>query len=235
MSLPFTPEDAKNLVSDPTSSLCGNLVRTLLRLPVLFYQLISELFDDAGSPKSVPKAGDMIQSFSSAGEDTHRKLCNGQALDKTQFALLYAAVGDVFNTMPDEHGVAQAAPGGNLFRVPRCGGRFALATGSLDSTTAVNLGSVGGEEEHVLLAIELAKHTHKVWPVDDGDGNAGKVWSHFDAGGESDTAGLGKPIMPDDANSAQTVLQAEEQDTGDEGHNTMPPYYGVFTYIITGI
>lgn len=228
--LPFTPAEAQGLISDPTSSLCGNLVKTLLRLPVLFWQLVTELFDDSGNPKGILSAGDIKYSFSTVGEDAHWKLCNGQTLDKTTHAILFAAIGSTYDTMG-----GQSAPGGNLFRVPKCSARFPLTTGTLPSSTGVGVGDTGGEEDHVLTDIELAKHTHKVWPVDDGDGNAGKIWSHFDAGGESDTASLGKPIMPDDGLSAQTVLQAEEQDTGDEGHNTMPPYFGVYTLICTGI
>lgn len=230
MSLPFTPEDARGLISDPTSSLCGNLVKTLLRLPVLFYQLINFLFDDSGNPKAMFSAGDIKYSFSTVGEDAHWKLCNGQTLDKDDHAVLFAAIGATYDTMD-----GQSAPGGNLFRVPKCSAKFPLTTGSLPSTTSVSVGDTGGEEDHVLTEIELAKHTHNCWPQDDGDGNAGKLWRHRDPGSGSDTVDLTTGIEPNNSGSATTLLVAEEQATGDGGHNTMPPYFGVYTLICTGI
>jgi len=102
--------------------------------------------------------------------------------------------------------------------------RFPLAAGTSPKPTTVSVGDTGGEEDHVLTAIEVAKHQHPVWPADGGDGNTGKLWSHFDAGGESCASGTSKPIIPTDDCSDQTALNATQQTDGDAGHNNMPPY-----------
>lgn len=220
--LDFTPADAKALISDPTSSLCGNFVRTLLRLPVLFYELVSELYDASGIPKNTFRAGDIKYSFSVAGEDDHWKLCNGQTFNKNDYPDLFAAIGHIFDTMDDEHDVAQSSPGGDLFRVPRCGGRFPLVTGSLDSTTAVSSGSTGGEEKHVLIETEMPKHDHTVQFI----GTYTSVTSTARFGGEP-TGGV-----PDFSNADCPVT---DEKGNDESHNNVPPYFGIYMLICTGI
>lgn len=103
--------------------------------------------------------------------------------------------------------------------------RFPLAAGTSPKPTTVSVGNTGGEEDHVLISNEVAKHQHQVWPADGGDGNTAKEWSHFDAGGESCNPGLSKPVMPtDDCSSGKTTLVASYQTDGDAGHNNMPPY-----------
>lgn len=216
MALPFTPEESRALISDPTSSLCGNFVRTLLRLPVLFDQLIRYLFDADGNPLGLLQAGDKIESFTPLTETAHRKLCNGQTLDKTTYAVLFAAIGSTYDTMD-----GQSAPGGNLFRVPKCGARFALANGSLPVGGAVGNGDVGGEEQHALTVAELPAHYHtttlKKSTYDIGPDTL------FATGNGQDTGDYPDQLI-------------DSSDTGDDdAHNNLPPYYGVYVYIVTGI
>ena len=230
-SAPPTPDEALVLVSDPTASLCGNFVRSLLRLPVLFYNLVSWLLDDSGAGIRTIEAGDLIYSFAPLVSNQHRLRCDGASYSTTTYAVLYTAIGNAYDTMD-----GQSAPGAGFFRVPKCGARFPLATGSLPVAGAVSLGSVGGEEQHVLTAAEVAKHEHLVWPENGGDGNASKNWCHFDwGGGGADSRIDQAPIMPNDVFPTQTRLIAEEQDQEDAGHNTIPPYFGVHCYIATGI
>ncbi len=244
--LPFTPSDAQALIPDPTSSLCGNFIAALLQLPVKFYQLVVSLVDDDGNFKQLLKAGDKVESFAPLAESDHRKLCNGQELSKTDFAALYAAIGDAFATMD-----GQAAPAGTNFRVPKCGARFALAVGTLPSATAVSLGGVGGEEKHVLTAAEGAligaDHDHTVGRMGDNTDDDGYFLT-----GTSDKEGNARGVTGDsnvnqtaniNAKSGQYLVTSGVNDlpvdgSDDplpaDGHLTMPPYYGIFVYIITG-
>lgn len=221
MSAPFTPEDAKALISDPTSSMCGNFVKTLLRLPVLFYQFVSAFVDADGNWIRTVEPGDYIYSAAPLAESAHRKLCNGQELSKTTYAVLYAAIGDVYATMD-----GQSAPATGNFRVPKASARFALAVGTLPSSTAVSLGSVGGEEKHTLTEAELAPHDHDL-----------SVLKHSDTTHENDLDGLNA-----DFTGSSTPLVKTDVACGDGAetpaatpHNTMPPYFGAYVYISTGI
>jgi len=100
--------------------------------------------------------------------------------------------------------------------------RFPLMAGTTAKPTTYSIGDVGGEEEITLTAAQVAKHQHPVWPADGGDGNVGKLWSHFDAGGESCASGTSKPIIPTDDCADQTGLNATQQTDGDEAHPNMP-------------
>jgi len=102
--------------------------------------------------------------------------------------------------------------------------RFPLAAGTSATPTTVSPGDTGGSEEVTLTAAQVAKHQHPVWPADGGDGNTGKLWSHFDAGGESCASGTSKPIIPTEVCADQTALNATQQTDGDEPHSNMPPY-----------
>ncbi len=85
---------------------------------------------------------------------------DGRALSRTTYAALFALLGTTWNTFR-----GQSDPGGTLFRVPWSSGLVAVAAGSAGSapvTSARTLGSVGGEETHVLIEAEIPAHVHSV-------------------------------------------------------------------------
>ncbi len=238
--LPFSQSDAKALIADPTSSLCGVFLKTLLELPLRFWQLIVALTDTDGNLIKTFQAGDKIESFAPLAEDAHRKLCNGQELSQTTYAVLYAAIGDTFATMD-----GQSAPASGNFRVPKCGARVALACGTLPSTLAVGLGDVGGEENHILTPAEAAvnaNHTHTVGRMIDNTDDDGRFLT-----GTSTKTGTGRGIFGnagtndvgniEDETGLALVTSGVNEDlsAGGSPHNTLPPYYGVYVYIHTGI
>lgn len=106
--------------------------------------------------------------------------------------------------------------------------RFPLGAGTSPKPTTVSVGGTGGAEEVVLTAAQVAKHQHKVWPSDGGDGNTGMIWSHVDPGSESCTSDLEKGIQPSDDCPNQTTLLANFQTDGDEAHPNMGPYRAGF-------
>ena len=235
MSAPFTPDESKALISDPTSSLCGNFVKTLLRLPVFFYQFVSALVDSTGQWILFPSPGDYIFSAAPLADTNHRKLCNGQELSKTNYAVLYAAIGDVYATMD-----GQAAPSSGNFRVPKVGARMPMANGTLPSSTAVANGGVGGEEKHKLTVAEGGMnpehiHTTGRMSADSNDDFGDDVVLLT---GTSDKDGPSRQIFGDNQiNSAQTLgdktgayTVTSDVNNGVAAadfteHNTLPPYW----------
>jgi|SRR6185295_17842747 len=214
---PFTKAEAKALIPDPTSSLCGVFVKTLLQLPVFFYQWISSFVGDDGEYIRTVEPGDLIYSFAPLVSNQHRLRCDGASYSTTTYAVLYAAIGNAFDTMD-----GQSAPGAGFFRVPKCGARFPLATGSLPLSGAVALGSVSGEERHVLLVAEMPKHKHATTlhrsSPDSGPDNLFATGNGPDDGGD----------YPDQTYDTSEV-------GSDTAHNNIPPYFGVHCYIATGI
>lgn len=167
-TVPPTPDEAKALISDPTSSLCGNFVKTLLRLPVLFHQLILSLVNADGSFKNIVQTGDYIFA-ATATENDDRLLCNGQEVSKTEFADLYAAIGDVFGT---------PAIGTN-FVLPDWRGRFPRGVGNVTIDTvalAITNGGTGGspkDQSVTLAANHIPPHQHKLG-VEDNNATQGE-------------------------------------------------------------
>lgn len=204
---PVLPSDAKAVISDPNSSLCDNFIRTLLRLPVLFYQFLNWLLDANGNVseafrQQVQKPGDLIFSAAPLSEDNSRLLCNGQEVSQTTFPGLYAAIKDVYG---------DAGPGN--FKLPDFRARSPMAVGILvDSGTEVGLGDSIGEELHKLTVDELAKHRHQVnFKIDPQSGDATQCLVG---------AGTQREVDTDDAG-------------GDSPHNTVHPCFGCFVYIST--
>lgn len=233
MTNDFVPDDAKALISDPTSSLCGNFTKTLLRLPVLFYQLVSKLVNADGTFKSQVLTGDLIYS-AVATETADRLLCNGQEVSKTTYADLYAAIGDVFGT---------PAVGTN-FKLPdhRC--RFPAGVGSVTIDTVpltVALASTGGstkDQSITLLETDIPPHQHKVGVEDDND-----------AQGESTTPANGYKYLKVDS-AANLYIAAvptnatvyklsvdKQQEVADQTDVVVPhqssPWIGVYVLIKT--
>lgn len=165
MSAPaFTPDDAKALIPSPTASLCGNFVKALFRLPVLFYQLCKSLMNDDGTFKVTVATGDLIFSAAPSAEDANRLLCNGQEVSKTTYADLYAVVGDIYGT---------PAVGTN-FKLPDFRDRFPLGVSATNA-----LASTGGStdaQEITLAVTDIPPLQHKL-AVEDNNNSQGEAVS----------------------------------------------------------
>lgn len=108
---------------------------------------------------------------------------------------------------------APSSAGGAMWEIDtNWTGRSPMGVGIVPTSNpskTLSLSEDFGNGARLNLTQEVAPHTHNVWPVDNGDGNADKNWSHFDAGGETCAGGTGFPISPNDACPLQTLLRAD--------------------------
>lgn len=107
--------------------------------------------------------------------------------------------------------------------------RFPLGAGTspAPASTTVNSGDIGGEEDHVLLKDELPAASLKMFTDEEVAGNT-PIGDNFVArAGTSPGGDFEYRMQPRSGTNEPAVGNTEVMGDGD-GHNTMPPYLGVF-------
>jgi microcystin-dependent protein len=94
-----------------------------------------------------------VFDFAGATAPTGFLLCQGQAISRTTYSGLYAALGG--SSSPWGQG-----DGSTTFNVPDLRGAASIGAGQGTGLTSRALGAIGGEESHLLTVAELAVHTH---------------------------------------------------------------------------
>ncbi len=114
-------------------------------------------------------------------------LCYGQAVSRTTYAGLYAAISTTYGT----------GDGSTTFNLPDCRGRVSAGKDDMGGTSANRLtnqsgglngdtlGATGGAETHTLVTSEIPAHTHEIRHATDGAGS-----SDYLSGGGSNNAGV---------------------------------------------
>lgn len=172
-----------------------------------------------------------VSSFAGTSEPTGWLFCYGQAVSRTTYAALFAAIGTTYGVgdgtttfnLPDLRGrviAGQDDMGGTSAN------RLTNQTGGLDGDT---LGATGGAETHTLTEAQLAAHYHFTrWEGTSNDQNASPAASRYAAsiynpGGDNDAfSGF--------TNNAANV--ARSSSTGGGGaHNNIQPTI-ILNYII---
>lgn len=110
----------------------------------------------------------VIQMFAGSTPPAGWLLCDGSAVSREDYAVLYAAIGDTWG----------AGDGSTTFNLPDLRGRAPIGAGTGSGLTARTLGGTVGAETHTLTAAQsgLPAHTHTYWT--DGDkylGNADSI------------------------------------------------------------
>ena len=153
----------KNVVSNPSASLCGNFINTLLKLPLLLYQFISTMIDTGGNltvtfMAMIYTPGDIKVSAAAQITSPVWLLCDGSEYAKTTYPDLYAAIGDIYGTAPWP---APSNPAN--FRVPNYHYQTLIGVGSVTGSVAspptgpfyqghsIAIGGQTGEDMHVLV------------------------------------------------------------------------------------
>lgn len=143
-----------------------------------------------------------VQAFAGTAIPSGWLDCNGDAVSRTTYADLFAAIGTTWGV----------GDGATTFNVPDLRGRVVVAAGTGSGLTARNIGDVLGEEEHTLDVAEMPAHTHDIVT----HANFSSVVGTFVAGAESATT-LSTPTT--------------EGAGGGDPHNNMQPSL-VMRYII---
>lgn len=184
-----------------------------------------------------PVSGDIVGSLRSAGSispfagssaPAFSLLCYGQAVSRTIYSYLFAAIGTTYGSgdgsttfnVPDLRGRA-------LFGLDNMGGTPAgrltgSNTGNISSPTT--LGSAGGEENHIVLTAEMPNHTHTATVTDPGHlhtMNTGPFVSGSQIFLSNAASSTGQT---EQTNSATTGISVSNAAIGGGGsHNTTPP------------
>jgi microcystin-dependent protein len=123
------------------------------------------------APKQAPglsmPAGSMAM-FAGSSAPSGWLLCQGQAVNRTANAALFAAIGTTWG----------AGDGSTTFNVPDLRGRAPIGAGTGPSLSARALGATGGAETHVLSIAEMPAHTHTF-------GTSGSGGGGITSGGQS--------------------------------------------------
>ena len=135
---------------------------------------------------SVPSGA--IMPFAGSTAPSGWLLSYGQAISRTTYAALFAAIGTA-------HGVGD---GSTTFNVPDMRGRVVAGQDNMGGSTAsrltsggsgiagTTLGASGGSETHTLTTAQLASHTHS---YNVGSANSGSVSANDQSGGSTSPSG----------------------------------------------
>lgn len=156
---PVVIDDFKNVIPDPTSSLCGNFVKALLKLPVLLYKFLKVIIDSDGNLTVgfknliialTQQPGDIKISGANATPSGWLP-CDGSAVARTTYAALFAVIGETFGP----------GDGVNTFKVPDLRGHYPLGRSSTYTLgEEVNVGA--NDYKHKIVVAELPAHKHWV-------------------------------------------------------------------------
>lgn len=139
-------------------------------------------------------------------------LCNGQAVSRTTYAALYAALGG--GASPWGQG-----DGATTFNVPDFRGSVPMGAGTRPGLTTRTVGQFVGEEKHVLSSGEMPSHSHAITDpghahglTDPGHIHAITDPGHGHGGGTSSDSAIG--LLANAACVAGTVSNAVAAVTG---------------------
>lgn len=139
-------------------------------------------------------------------------LCNGQSLDRTQYAELFRLIGTKYGTTNSSN-----------FRVPDLSGRFLVGVG-----TGYSLGDTGGSQTVALTAAQMPIHSHDVTGKADQAGRAGVGMYASNVSG-----GSGWQVLSTTETGSLSGLTTTSAGSG-QAHENRPPYFAIEYIIRTG-
>lgn len=123
----------------------------------------------------------IVAPYGGTSEPTGWLFCYGQAINRTTYAALFAAIGTTYG----------AGDGSTTFNLPDLRGRVVAGqddmggssanrlTGQSGGLNGDNLGATGGAETHTLSGTEMPAHQHQYNVASNG---AGSLWARGQAG-----------------------------------------------------
>lgn len=120
----------------------------------LMQEYIEEAIEEGGGGGGV--SGDTlpvgsILAYSSTTIPTNWLLCDGRAISRTEYSLLFSIIGTTYGV----------GDGSTTFNLPNLKGRVPVGVDS-SQTEFATLGQVGGEKTHTLTVDEMPSHQHEL-------------------------------------------------------------------------
>lgn len=120
----------------------------------LMQEYIEEAIEEGGGGGGV--SGDTlpvgsILAYSSTTIPTNWLLCDGRAISRTEYALLFSIIGTTYGV----------GDGSTTFNLPNLKGRVPVGVDS-SQTEFDTLGETGGEKTHTLTIAEMPNHKHRI-------------------------------------------------------------------------
>lgn len=184
----------------------------------------------------VPLPAGSVTTYAGSTPPNGWLLCNGQAVGRTAYAALYAAIGTTYG----------AGDGSTTFNVPDLRGRVAAGLDNMGGTDAGRLdwantlGTASGAQYHTLSTTELAAHNHGS-TADGGDHSHTAYISIKQLVQTSDTGSGVEGFIPSSAWNLQLTGSTSSNGTHNHGtnnagggaaHNNMQPTM-LLNYIIS--
>ena len=173
-----------------------------------------------------------VSPFAGTSEPTGWLFCYGQAVSRTTYAALFAAIGTTYG----------AGDGSTTFTLPDLRGRVVAGQDDMGGTSANRLtglsggvdgdtlGATGGSETHTLTEAQLAAHRHFVANTDSlSDGSPGPLVNNQQVAQANSTGGNGGYVLHNSSTEA-TVGRTSSTGSG-QAHNNVQPTI-ILNYII---
>lgn len=109
---------------------------------------ISSLLNSINSKSSLPSG--TVTSFAGNNAPKGWLLCNGETVSRETYKNLFEIIGTIYGN----------GDGTTTFTLPDMRGKVSVAAGTGAGLTNRVLGTVGGEENHLLTINEIPSHTH---------------------------------------------------------------------------
>lgn len=171
----------------------------------------------------------VVSDFAGAAAPTGWLLCYGQAVSRTTYAALFAAIGTAYG----------AGDGTTTFNIPDCRGRASAgkddmggtAAGRLTSPTLAGstLGATGGAQTHQLTIAQLAAHNHGV-----NDSGHSHSYNGIVGGFGSIQSGAGAYSPAGDTTGSSGTGISIQSNGSNEAHNNVQPTI-VFNKIVRAL
>lgn len=159
----------------------------------------------------------VIKMWAGFSIPTGYHLCDGTALQISEYPLLHAAIGTTFNTANDAYGNPYTTNSG-YFRLPDLRGRFVVGMNQ-SGYDYNNVGGTGGKAEVTLTVNQMPSHSHTAsFRPTIGD-DSSHTPKDIETGDPFETPGT------------DTTAITISSTGGNQPHENRPPYY-VLAYII---
>jgi len=203
-------------------------------------QWVEMVSSSVPAANTIMPSGTIVQTARATSPDGWF-LCQGQAISRTTYATLYAAIGTSYGS----------GDGSTTFNIPDLQGRVAVGK---NSGTFASLGATGGTETVTLTIAQMPSHTHiqnSHNHIQDAHNHNHRQWifngaassgTHYGFGYSSNTGAANDTTAASSSGEVQygnypttatnQATTATNQNTGGDGsHNNLQPYI-VLNYMI---